>query len=240
MLRLAGKKVFVVGVGPGLGSATAYLLLKEGASVVIASRNEDRLKSVKAQLAIFGQIDYVVGDVSGMEGAKKLVHDAVDKYGSIDHLALIAGDYIDSPIEELTEEQLDRMVDANLKSPLYALSAALQDLKAGSSIVMISSVFGTYATGVRNVAYSATKAGVAKSVEVLAMELSQRGIRVNAVAPRAMNHDFVPGRDWKSLRKLGEKACPPEDVASVVVWLLSGESEWIDGAVIPVDGGEKR
>ena len=232
--------MLVVGVGPGLGSATAYLLLKEGASVVIASRNEDRLKSVKAQLAIFGQIDYVVGDVSSMEGAKRLVHDAVDKYGSVDHLALIAGDYIDSPIEELTEEQLDRMIDANLKSPLYALSAALQDLKAGSSIVMISSVFGTYATGVRNVAYSATKAGVAKSVEVLAMELSQKGIRVNAVAPRAMNHDFVPGRDWKSLRKLGEKACPPEDVASVVVWLLSGESEWIDGAVIPVDGGEKR
>ena len=232
--------MLVVGVGSGLGSATAYLLLKEGASVVIASRNEDKLKSVKAQLAIFGQIDYVVGDASSMEGAKKLVHDAVDKYGSIDHLALIAGDYIDSPIEGLTEEQVDSMVSANLKSPLYALNASLQNLKAGSSVVMVSSVFGTYATGIRNVAYSATKAGVAKSVEVLAMELSQRGIRINAVAPRAMNHDFVPGRDWKALRKLGEKACPPEDVASVVVWLLSGESEWIDGAVIPVDGGTRR
>ncbi len=239
-MKLTGKKVLVVGVGPGLGSATAYLLLKEGASVVIASRNEEKLKSIKVQLAMFGQIDYVAGDASSKEGAAKLVHEAIDKYGSLDHLALVAGNYTDSPIDALTEEQTDGMIDANLKSPLYTLSAALPSLKAGSSVVMVSSVFGTYATGMGNVAYSAAKAGVAKSVEVLAMELAQRGIRVNAVAPRSMSHDFAPGREWKTLRKLGDRACPPEDVASVIVWLFSGESEWVNGAVIPVDGGARR
>ncbi len=55
-----------------------------------------------------------------------------------------------------------------------------------------------------------------------------------------MDHDFVPERDWRSKRKLGGKSCPPEDVARVVVWLVSDESEWVDGAVIPVDGGTRR
>ncbi len=239
-MRLDGKNVLVIGVGPGLGSATAYMLLKDGASVIISARTEDKLKLIKESLSKYGKIDYVVGDASTQAGSRKIIDDARKKAGRIDHLALLAGNYVDSPIENLTEDQVDAMVNANLKSPIYALNAALKDLKQGSSVVMVSSVFGTYATSTGNVAYSATKAGVAKAVEVLASDLSARGIRVNAVAPRAMDHDFAPERDWRQKRKLGGKSCPPEDVARVVVWLLTDESDWVDGAVIPVDGGSRR
>ncbi len=239
-MRLDGKTVLVIGVGPGLGSATAYMLLKDGARVIMAARSEERLREIRKVLSKYGNVDYVVGDASGQSGARKIVEEARKKAGRIDHLALLAGNYVDSPIENLTEEQLDGMINANLKSPIYALNAAVKDLGQGSSVVMVSSVFGTYATSTGNVAYSSTKAGVAKAVEVLASELSGRGIRVNAVAPRAMDHDFVPERDWRSKRKLGGKSCPPEDVARVVVWLMSDESEWVDGAVIPVDGGARK
>lgn len=232
--------MLVVGVGSGLGPATVYLLLKDGASVVMAARTKDRLEEVKKQLGEYGKLEYVTGDASKLNGAESIVKDAVKIFGGIDDLVVLAGSYADTPIEGLTEEGVNTMVDTNLRAPLYTVRNALQYLKEGSSVVMVSSVFGTYASGIGNVAYSATKAGVAKSTEVLANELSKKKIRVNSVAPRAMKHEFSPGRNWRAERMLGDAECPPEDVASVIVWLLSEESSWVNGTVIPVDGGKKK
>ncbi len=239
-MELKDKKILVVGVGKGLGPATVYLLLKHGAEVVMASRTLDRLELLKSELSVYGRLSFVVSDASTPEGANYIISEAIKQLGQIDGLVILVGNYTDTPIDMLDEHGLNEMINANLKGPLYLIKSSLQYLKNGSSIVMISSTLGTYATGIGNVAYSSTKAGVAKATEVLASELIPRGIRVNSVAPKSMRHDFVPGRDWKTYRKLGDSECPPEDVAVVIAWLLSEDASWVNGAVIPVDGGNRR
>lgn len=239
-MKLEGKKAFVVGVGPGLGSATTYLLLREGAQVVIAARTADRLERIKVQLGKYGNLDYITGDASSTTGADNLAKAAAAKLGKIDLLILLAGNYADTPIAHISEAEMDSMLDSNVKAPIFVLSRSIPYLSEGSSVVMISSVLGTYGSSSGNVAYSAAKAGIAKATEVLSNELLSKGIRVNAVAPRSMRHDFAPERNWRLLRKLGDPDCPPEDVASVIAWLCSSEASWIDGIVIPVDGGRKK
>jgi 3-oxoacyl-[acyl-carrier protein] reductase len=238
-MRLEGKNIVVVGVGPGLGSATVYFLLKEGAKVTMVSRNKDKLEEIKKQLPKYTELEYVVGDPSTLKGAEKLAKDLTKKNKHIDGLALLAGNYVNTPIDKLKEEDLELLVSANMKAPLYMLEAALPSLGKGSSVVLVSSIMGLYNIAPTNVVYSMAKAAVANATEVLSMELIGKGIRVNAVAPNGMNHDFEPDRDWKKLRKLGDASCPPEDVARVITWLITDESEWVSGAVIPVTGGSR-
>lgn len=207
---------------------------------MVAARTKDRLEKLSTELNGYGSVGYVTGDASTMTGAESIVEGAVQMLGGVDDLIVLAGNYADTPIADLDEDGINAMVDANLKAPLYTIRHALKHLKSGASIVMVSSVLGTYASGSGNVAYSATKAGVAKATEVLANELISKGIRVNAVAPRAMRHDFTAGRDWRKERTFGDKNCPPEDVASAIVWLITDESSWVNGAVIPLDGGKKE
>ncbi len=239
-MRLTGHRVLVVGVGVGLGPATVYMLLKDGATVVMASRTRERLDEVKRQLKSYGTAEYVTGDASKMAEAETIVNEAFKMMGRIDDLVILAGSYADSPIESLSEDTVNIMVDTNMRAPLYIMKSAMKYLKENSSVVMVSSVFGTYAPGNGNVAYAAAKAGVAKITETLSNELLKKKIRVNAVAPRAMGHEFEPDRDWRSSRNLGDIECPPEDVASVITWLLTDESAWINGDVIAVDGGRKK
>lgn len=239
-MRLDGKNVVVVGVGTGLGPATVYMLLKDGANVTMVSRTKDRLEEIKKSLSKFGKVDYVVGDPTTAKGADAAMKAVQKKVKSIDGLALLAGTYVETPIQTMKEEDLDLMLNSNVKAPLNALKAALPSMASGSSVVMVASIRGLYDAKAGVVAYSATKAAVAKSTEVLASELVGKGIRVNAVAPNSMNHDFEPGRDWKKLRKLGDVSCPPEDVARVVTWLMTEEAGWVDGVVIPVHGGYRK
>ena len=238
-MSLVGKKVLVMGVGSGLGPATSYFLLKGGADIVIVARNESNLKKVKKELSGYGKIDYIVADLSTISGARKAVDQSLKKLGKIDHLAVLVGNYMDTPIKSLSEEKMESMIGVNLKAPIYAVKEALPHLKGGSAIVMVSSIEGTYGHGLDEIVYASAKAGLAKATELLAYELLDKNIRVNAVAPKAMRHDFEPEREWKKSRKLGDIECPPEDVAKVIMWLLDDESEWINGAVIPVDGGAR-
>ncbi len=239
-MRLDGRNMVVVGVGPGLGIATAYLLLNEGANVAVVARSAEHLEEIRSKLPETDKLFCITADASNLEGAKKIARVAGEKFGAIDALALLAGNFAKTPVDSLASEAMDSMLNANLKAPLYVLSSMLRFLKSGSSVVMVSSVFGTYKVSAGNVVYSAAKAGIAKATESLADELAVKGIRVNAVAPNAMSHDFEPGRDWRLKRKLGDPICPPEDVANVVVWLMTDDAGWVSGAVIPVDGGAKK
>ncbi len=239
-MRLSGKNILVVGVGPGLGTATAYMLLKDGANVAAVARKEEHLEKVKETLSEPANLLCIAADASSMEGAQKITKAVAEKFDGVDGIALLAGSYAKSPMGSMTEDTVDAMVSANLKAPLYVLNSILPLLKGNSSVVMVSSVFGTYKISSGNVAYAAVKAGVAKATESLAHELVGKGIRVNAVAPNSMDPGFEPGREWRSRRKLGDPTCPPEDVASVIAWLMTEEASWVSGAVIPVDGGAKK
>ncbi len=238
-MRLRDRKVLVVGVGPGLGSAVAYFLLREGASVAISARNAERLNGIVAKLSQHGRIVAVPGNAARPDDAARVVDSARNELGGLDHLVVSAGGYAETPLQALETPLLMNMLELNFLSHLYVVKAALKYLGPGSAIVLVTSIGGAYAAWPRHVAYVSSKAATAKAVEVLAAELLDRGIRVNGVAPGGMSHDFEPGRDWRGARRLGDPVAPPEDVARVVVWLLTDEAEWVNGAVIPVDGGRR-
>lgn len=234
-MRLEGRRVLLVGVSAGLGAATAYYLLKEGASVVISERDDKKLSNLVEMLSPYGRISGIRGDASTPNGAKKLVQDAVKSLGRIDDVAVLVGGYIEDHIENL--KGIDQMIHNHIKIPLYVASASLPHLHKGSSMVLVSSMAGL--EGYSDVSYSIGKAGTAKAVHTLAAELLKRGIRVNGIAPSWIAGDFKPERDWKRARKLGDYKAPPDDFARVLVWLMTDEAEWVDGVVIPVDGGTR-
>ncbi|ABW02057.1 SDR family oxidoreductase [Caldivirga maquilingensis] len=233
---LSGKRVIIAGAGPGLGSATAYLALINGASVVMVARNEERLRSLKAMLSKYGRVEAVKGDLSTMSGAEDAVKRAYGILGGIDGVVTVLGGYTEASISELTEDSLFNMLRVNLAAHLFTVKAAVQLMNRGS-IVMVTAIWGPYLNWPNRVAYVASKAALSRVVETLASELLSRGIRVNAVAPGGIRRDFRPERDWRSTRSIGDSSAPPEDIANIIIWLLSDQSEWVNGAVIPADGG---
>ncbi len=234
---MVAKRALVVGVGPGLGSAVAYFLLSDGYEVLISSRNKRHLEIIKGSLNRYGKIYTVVADASLEEGSILIAKKAAECLKHIDALVITAGDYMPTDINKISDKEITYLFSVNFKSPLLLVGSTMHLMRSGSSVVLVSSVLSRWKESKGSVAYASTKAAVARLAEGLASELVKLGIRVNAVAPLSMKHDFKPGREWKKERKLGAKECPPEDVAAVVRWLCSDDSDWVDGAVIPVDGG---
>ncbi|WP_338603958.1 SDR family NAD(P)-dependent oxidoreductase [Sulfolobus tengchongensis] len=237
MGRLDNKKVVIVGVSEGLGYATAYFALKEGAQVCINARTESKLRRMREVLNKYGKIEYVVGDVSNITGAKNVIEKCASLINGIDHLVISVGGYIEDTIENFSG--LDEMLTNHIKIPLYVINASLKFLKEGSSVVLVSSMSGISKASPDQLSYAIAKAGLAKEVEVLASELINKGIRVNGIAPTTIDGEFEPERNWRKNRKLGDDKAPPEDFANVIIWLLTDESEWIDGVIIPVHGGSR-
>ena len=230
MGRLEGKKVFIVGVSKGLGFAIAYFSSLEGAEVIVNARNEEKLKEI---CSVVKNCRYVVGDVSTPQKAEEVVNRA----GDFTDLVITVGGYIEDRVEDL--KGLDEMLTNHVKIPLYVIKSSLPKLRKGSTIVLVSAIRGIFTPLPFQLSYSIAKAGIAKAVETLASELIDREIRVVGVAPSVIDGEFIPGRDWKTLRKLGDYKAPPEDFARVIVWLLSDEAYWVNGVVIPVDGGAR-
>ncbi|MFP3064440.1 MAG: SDR family NAD(P)-dependent oxidoreductase [Sulfolobus sp.] len=231
-MRLKGRTVLIAGVSKGLGYAIAYFAVREGAKVIVNARNEEKLKEIIKTLGE-DNAKYVVGDISTLEGAERVVNEA----GEFTDLVITIGGYIEDTIESL--KGLDEMITNHIKAPLYLVKSALSKLKSGSTIVLVSAIRGIYTPLPFQLSYSIAKAGLAKAVETLASELTDKGIRVVGIAPSVIDGEFQPNRDWKKLRKLGDFKAPPEDFARVVIWLLTDEAEWINGVVIPVDGGAR-
>ncbi|MCH4815471.1 MAG: SDR family NAD(P)-dependent oxidoreductase [Saccharolobus sp.] len=237
MGRLDNKKVAIIGVSEGLGYATAYFALKEGAQVCINSRNENKLKRMKETLSKYGNIHYVVGDVSSTDGARNVIDKCASLLNGIDHLVVTVGGYVEDTIDNFSG--LEEMLTNHIKIPLYVINSSLRFLKEGSSVVLVSSMSGIGKASPDQLSYAVAKAGLAKEVEILASELLGRGIRVNGIAPTTISGEFEPERNWKKFRKLGDDMAPPEDFARIIIWLLTDESDWVDGVVIPAHGGAR-
>lgn len=235
-MRLDGRKVLLVGVSTGLGAATAYYLLREGAQVAISGRGEEKLRAIAKNLSQYGKVSVVQGDASTKEGAKKVADEASRLMGGIDGIAVLVGGFSADKIEDLAA--LEEMTLNHIKVPLYVVNASLPHLHKGSSIVLISSTLAMdKAHG--PLSYSIGKAGTAKEVHLLANQLLGREIRVNGIAPSSIDGEFKPDTEFKSARKLGEGSAPPDAFAKVITWLMTEEAGWVNGVVIPVDGGAR-
>ena len=242
---LKGKCAVITGASRGIGKAIALKLASLGANLVLNYRSsEQEALEVEKQVKDMG-VDAISikGDISKLEDVETLVSTAKEKFGAIDIMVNNAGITKDTLILRMKEEDFDTVIDVNLKGVfncLKTITPVMVRQKYGK-IINLSSVVGISGNA-GQVNYSASKAGVIGMTKSLAKEVGSRGINVNAVAPGFIETDMtdVLGDKYKDeikknipLKKLGK----PEDVANVVAFLASENSDYITGQVIHVDGG---
>lgn len=243
-MRLKDKVVIITGAGSGIGRESAMLFSHEGAKIVVAEINEqDGKKTVDEIKQSGGEAFFAKVDVSDRNDIKKMVEETMEKYGKIDILVNNAGIIQDALLIKMTEEQWDRVVEINLKGVFNCAQAVAPIMVAQGSgrIINTSSVVAIYGN-VGQTNYAATKAALIGFTKSLGKELGRKGIRVNAVAPgfimTAMT-DKVPEdilemmKEKTPVRKLGR----PIDVAYAYLYLASDESDYVNCAVLNIDGG---
>jgi len=242
-MRLSGQAALITGGLNGIGRETARLFAAEGAKVAICDLAADGSELVSAIAASGGVSHYEAADVSDMAQVENMVARVLQKFGAIDILINNAGITRDATLLKMTEEQWQQVIGVNLSGVFHCTKAVAPHMaeRGKGRIINASSVVGLYGNfGQTN--YSATKAGVIAMTKTWARELGPKGIRVNAVAPGFIATDMVkkmPENILVSmsartpLRRLGQ----PRDVASAYLFLASGEADFINGAVLSVDGG---
>lgn len=244
MGRLHGKVSIVTGAARGIGKATAILFAKEGGNVVLADvleEGRDVADSVNRMIGRDAAI-FVKTDVSRDEDVKNLVEVTLERFGKIDVLVNNAGVGHFKDIMETSVDEWDRVINVNLKGAFLCCKYVVPHMvrAGGGSIINVSSVVGVRG-GERCVAYAASKAGIIGLTKALATDLMKYNIRVNAVAPRAietqMMYEYKGEELTERLKKypfgrLGK----PEEVANAILFLASDEASYIVGEVLVVGG----
>ncbi len=241
--RVAGQVILVTGGAQGIGEAVAQTLAREGARLVLADLQGERVRAVAASLP--DALGLTV-DIADRASVAAMVNDAVAVYGRLDALVNVAG--IDAPFGDpltLVPDHWRRLLDVNLSGTWWCIEAVLPHLVAqgGGRIVNIASICGTVATPGVSVAYSAAKAGIVGLTLALATEVERHGVLVNAIAPGSTGStgEPIPGEH----RAAYERDQPlgfggPQPIADAVEYLLADSGRWISGVVMNVSGGYWR
>jgi NAD(P)-dependent dehydrogenase (short-subunit alcohol dehydrogenase family) len=246
-----GRVAFVTGAGSGIGRAIAMRLAGERASVVVADVRLDAAEETASMIEARGMRALAIElDVRDPAQAASARDAALEAFGAVHDLVNNAGLVRMSPLDDLDEDEWDLVLDTNLKG-MYVVTRAIAPAigeAGGGAIVNMSTIESEVvvsSAGHPQVHYNASKGGVKMLTKALAVELSHRKIRVNAVAPGPIATSFIPGGDLRSpeawafmsQRLLVDRVGEPEDVAAAVSFLLSDEASFITGAQLPVDGG---
>ena len=251
MNRLEGKVAIVTGGNSGVGKATALLLAKEGAKVVISARRQAQLDEVAAEIkAAGGEVTTVVTDISKPEDAKNLVEKTIEAYGKVDILVNNAGILEEGlkPIDRVLDEDMNRIIDTNTKGTMYCMRevSGLMDQAGSGSIINVASVAG--ALGCGGAAYVASKAAIIGVTKHTALRFAGKGVRCNAICPGSIATPMVANMrpdnlDPDMFGAMGKHAdlrvpiCMPEDVANIILFFASDESRAITGQTIISDFG---
>jgi 3-oxoacyl-[acyl-carrier protein] reductase len=241
--KLEGKVAAVTGGSRGIGAAIAKRLAADGASVAITySKGADAAVSVvKAIESAGGKAIAIQADAGDADAVRNAVERTVTTFGRLDVLVNNAGTAIPKTFEETTLEEMDRVIDINVRGTLVATQAALKHMKSGGRIIMIGSSVGERVLTPGLVAYSATKGAVKMFTQGLSREVGSLGITVNNVQPGPIDTDLNPAAgDWavpqKASTALGRYG-QVEEVAALVAFVAGPKSSYMTGANLTVDGG---
>jgi len=241
---LEGRVVIVTGASSGLGAAVAVAVAQAGADVVIGARRTEMLEATALAVEGIGRRALVVPtDITLVEDCQRLVRRATEAFGRVDGLVNNAGVATAIPALSESPEQFRAVLDLNLMGAYWTAQAAAAAMTSGGSIVNVSSIIGLTSAELPQAAYATSKAGLLGLTRDLAAQWSgRRSIRVNALAPGFFESEMTdlcrPGYlESLAVRTPLGRIGRPEEIASVVVFLLSDAASFMTGATVVVDGG---
>lgn len=237
--RLAGKRAVITGAAQGIGKAIAEAFVAEGAELLLVDLDADRLAKTAAAL---GQESMVV-DLSSKAGVDQVFARVSDRWDALDVLVNNAGITHAAELDDLTEEDFDRVFAINLKAALWGTQAAARLMGAGGSVINMSSVNAVLAIP-NQLAYNVSKGALKQLTNVTALALAPRQIRVNAIGPGSIMTDMLRGimndkaAEDKILSRTPLGRCgEPAEIAAIAVFLACEDSSYITGQTIYADGG---
>lgn len=249
MALMDGKCCIVTGGAGSLGLASAKLLLREGAKVMLVDRNSDDLDQAAAGLDS-GDVLTAVADVTEAEDTQAYISQAVERWGQLDVLFSNAGlSGTNAPITDYPEDIFDNVIDVNVKGSFLALKYAIPQMTSGGSIIVTSSIMGVQARP-NSVGYITSKHALVGMVRCVAREVAGKNIRVNILAPGPVDNEFQTTIEDRMSKMMGIDAtamldqmiplgrhAQPDEIARSVLFLASDQSSFSTGSVFMADGG---
>jgi NAD(P)-dependent dehydrogenase (short-subunit alcohol dehydrogenase family) len=248
----AGKVVIVTGASSGLGQAAALKFARDGAKVVVAARREDKGHAVVQQIeALGGEGLFIKTDVTRQTDIEALIDGTVARFGKLDYAVNNAGitGPVQVPVAEIDEQAWDELMNTNLKAVWMCMKYEILAMltQGQGAIVNISSIYGFKPSDIGGAPYSASKFALIGLSKSAAIDYAQQGIRVNVVSPGFTHSEMVDPyveaapelmkavvSRHSAMNRLGEAA----EVAEAIAWLCSDAARFVNGAVLPVDGGD--
>jgi 3-oxoacyl-[acyl-carrier protein] reductase len=242
-IELKGKKALVTGGSRGIGRAVALTFAAAGAQVAAVYQNEsEAVSTLREKLGSFSDKNFVAqADVSKREDVDGLLREVAERLGTVEVLVNNAGIVSDYRIQDLSDDEWDRMLSTNLTSIFRVTQGTLEMMPDNSSIVLVSSAVAPRGM-VGRTHYGSAKMGMIGFMRSLSKEVGPRGIRVNTVAPGLIKTDMMANADPErqrmytnlpALKRLGEA----QEIADAVLFLASDLSAYVTGQTITVDGG---
>ncbi|HEX7062801.1 MAG TPA: 2-dehydro-3-deoxy-D-gluconate 5-dehydrogenase KduD [Woeseiaceae bacterium] len=245
LFDLGGRVAAVTGANTGLGQAIAVALAAAGAKVALVCRSEpSQTERLIAEQG--GESAVIRADLSSIGGCERIVAETIAAFGSLDILVNNAGIIRRADALDFTEADWDAVLETNLKTPFFlakAAAAKMIESGRGGKIINVASLL-SFQGGIRIASYTASKSGLAGLTRLLANEWAARGINVNAIVPgyfatnntEALRNDPVRNREILARIPAGRWG-DPADLAGAAVFLASRASDYVHGALLPVDGG---
>jgi NAD(P)-dependent dehydrogenase (short-subunit alcohol dehydrogenase family) len=237
--RLAGKRAVITGAAQGIGKAIATRFAAEGAELLLADIDQPGVEALAAELGAAA----IRCDVSRKAEIERLFAEVTARWGGLDLLVNNAGVTHACELDDLTEEDFDRVFATNLKSALWATQAAARLMGEGGAVINLSSVNAVLALP-NQIPYVVSKGAIKQLTNVTALALAPRGIRVNAIGPGSILTEMMRGiltdpaaedrvLSRTPLGRFGE----PEEIAAVALFLASEDSSYLTGQTVYPDGG---